>query len=171
VVDTRLAREPVHERQLGGAGVTEHDRDAFLLEDLEKRLLAGDVCHGAQMISSQASVTKDAIEGSGGVPYDRAAHVSRHLGELRTRRRRVDRLRDRRRLPEPVRLDHHTHGRMGAPLTLKWAVDPEQGQLRRVRGYIYSRYGEVAEPVRILAQALDSSGAVVGQRIAWVPGG
>ncbi len=55
--------------------------------------------------------------------------------------------------------------------TLEWAVDPEQGQLRRVRGYIYSRYGEVAEPVRILAQALDSSGAVVGQRIAWVPGG
>ena len=55
--------------------------------------------------------------------------------------------------------------------TLEWAVDPEQGQLRRVRGYIYSRYGEAAEPVRILAQALDSSGAVVGQRIAWVPGG
>ena len=47
--------------------------------------------------------------------------------------------------------------------TLEWAVDPEQGQLRRVRGYIYSRYGEVAEPVRILAQALDSSGAVVGR--------
>lgn len=55
--------------------------------------------------------------------------------------------------------------------TLDWAVDPEQGQSRRVRGYIYSKYGEIAEPVRILAQALDSSGAVVGQRIVWVPGG
>ena len=37
-----LAREPVHQRQLGGAGVAEHDVDAFLLQDLEEGLLAGE---------------------------------------------------------------------------------------------------------------------------------
>jgi hypothetical protein len=55
--------------------------------------------------------------------------------------------------------------------TIDWAVEPEQGQLRRVRGYVSSQDGESAEPVRVLAQALDSAGAVVGQRIVWVPGG
>jgi len=30
---------------------------------------------------------------------------------------------------------------------------------------------QAAEPLRLLAQALDASGAVVGQRIAWVPEG
>lgn len=55
--------------------------------------------------------------------------------------------------------------------TIDWTVEPEQGGGRRIRGYISSQYGEYAEPVRILAQALDSSGAVVGQRIVWVPGG
>jgi hypothetical protein len=55
--------------------------------------------------------------------------------------------------------------------TLDWAVEPEQGEVRRVRGYVTSRDGESAEPVRVLAQALDSAGAIVGQRIAWVPGG
>ena len=47
VADRGLSREAVHQRQLGRARVAEHDRHAFLLEDLEKRLLAGDVCHGA----------------------------------------------------------------------------------------------------------------------------
>jgi hypothetical protein len=55
--------------------------------------------------------------------------------------------------------------------TVDWAVEPEQGEFRRVRGYISSQDGESAEPVRVLAQALDSAGAVVGQRIVWVPGG
>src|SRR5207253_10564875 len=45
------------------------------------------------------------IEGPGG-----------QLGETRTHRRRVDGLRVGWRLPEPVRLDRHTDGRMGAPL-------------------------------------------------------
>ena len=31
-----------------------------------------------------------------------------------------------------------------------------------------NEYGEAAEPVRVLAQALDASDAVVGQKIAWV---
>src|SRR5438093_990968 len=40
VVDRGLAREPVHQRELGGPGVAEHHGDAFLLEELEERLLA-----------------------------------------------------------------------------------------------------------------------------------
>ena len=55
--------------------------------------------------------------------------------------------------------------------TIDWAVEPEQGQFRRVRGFVFNKDGEAAEPVRVLAQALDSAGAVVGQRIVWVPGG
>jgi len=41
VPDAGLAREPVHERQLGGARVAEHDGDAFGLENFQKCLLAG----------------------------------------------------------------------------------------------------------------------------------
>jgi hypothetical protein len=41
VADACLAREAVHERQLGRAGIAEHHLDAFLLEDLEEGLLAG----------------------------------------------------------------------------------------------------------------------------------
>ena len=55
--------------------------------------------------------------------------------------------------------------------TLDWTVEPEQGGTRRLRGYVYSQHGEFAERVRLLAQALDPSGEVVGQRIQWVPGG
>ncbi len=55
--------------------------------------------------------------------------------------------------------------------TLDWTVESEPGPSHRVRGYISSQHGESAEPVRILAQALDSSGAVVGQKIGWVLGG
>ena len=54
---------------------------------------------------------------------------------------------------------------------IDWTVEPEQGGVRRIRGYVSSQHGESAEPVRLLVQALDSSGAVVGQRIGWVTGG
>ena len=54
---------------------------------------------------------------------------------------------------------------------LEWSVDPEPDGNRRIRGYIASQYGERAEAVRVLGQALDASGAVVGPRIAYVPGG
>jgi hypothetical protein len=53
---------------------------------------------------------------------------------------------------------------------LDWTVEPEQGDARRLRGYVHNQHGEAAEQVRVLAQALDASGAVVGQRITWVPG-
>ena len=55
--------------------------------------------------------------------------------------------------------------------TIDWTVESDQGGARRVRGYVSSQHGEYAESLRLLAQAIDSSGAVVGQRIEWVPGG
>jgi hypothetical protein len=54
---------------------------------------------------------------------------------------------------------------------LDWQVKPEPGGTQRIQGYLTSRYGRSAEPVRVLVQALDGSGAGVGHRIAWVPGG
>ena len=47
VADPRLTRETVHQWQLGGAGVAEHHGHAFADEDLQERLLAGKVGHGA----------------------------------------------------------------------------------------------------------------------------
>jgi len=55
--------------------------------------------------------------------------------------------------------------------TIDWTVEPEQGGAHRVRGFVTGQHGEYAEPVRLLAQALDSSGAVVGHQIVWLPGG
>ncbi len=46
VADVALDRERVHQRQLGGAGIAEHDLDAFLLQDLEEGALSGDAGHG-----------------------------------------------------------------------------------------------------------------------------
>jgi len=55
--------------------------------------------------------------------------------------------------------------------TLEWAAGQGQNGAQRVTGYVYNRHGEFAISMRVLAQALDSSGAVVGLRIAFVPGG
>ena len=54
---------------------------------------------------------------------------------------------------------------------LEWSADPEQAGTRRLRGQITNHYGVFAEPISLLGQALDSSGNVVSQRIALVPGG
>jgi len=54
---------------------------------------------------------------------------------------------------------------------IEWTVDPESGGVRLVHGFVTSQHGEYAEPVRLLAQALDASGAVIGQQLVWVPGG
>lgn len=37
-------------------------------------------------------------------------------------------------------------------------------------GYVYNKYGSPMAHVQILGQALDASGNVVGQRLAWVHG-
>src|SRR5437899_8454676 len=54
---------------------------------------------------------------------------------------------------------------------LEWSVERERGGTSRITGYVTSQHGEGADAVRVLAQALDASGAVVGQQIAWVPRG
>lgn len=55
--------------------------------------------------------------------------------------------------------------------TLEWTAGQGKNDTRRVTGYIENRHGEFAMNVRVLAQALDPAGAVLGQRIAWVVGG
>ena len=54
--------------------------------------------------------------------------------------------------------------------TLEWTVESRPGGVT-LRGSVTSSHSARAEPMRLLAQALDASGAVVGQRIAWVVGG
>jgi hypothetical protein len=54
---------------------------------------------------------------------------------------------------------------------LSWEATPERdAQLRRLRGYVENTYGEAADQVQLLAQALDASGAVVGQKLQWLTG-
>jgi len=54
---------------------------------------------------------------------------------------------------------------------LDWSTDRQPGGDMRIRGYITNDWGAAAEPLRLLGQALDASGAVVGQQIVWVPEG
>jgi hypothetical protein len=54
---------------------------------------------------------------------------------------------------------------------IEWAAAEQGPNTRRVSGYVYNQHGETATQMRVLAQALDPSGAVVGQRIAYVLGG
>jgi hypothetical protein len=53
---------------------------------------------------------------------------------------------------------------------INWEVLPDRGDARRLAGYIENTYGEAAGRVQLLAQALGTSGEVVGQRLWWVPG-
>jgi len=52
---------------------------------------------------------------------------------------------------------------------LSWEASPEKsGDLVRLRGYIENTYGEAAARVQLLGQALDNTGALVGQKIVWL---
>ena len=52
---------------------------------------------------------------------------------------------------------------------LSWQATPEKaGDLVRLRGDVENLYGEAVARVQLLGQALDASGAVVGQRIVWL---
>ena len=51
---------------------------------------------------------------------------------------------------------------------VEWAVQSAGSD--RVAGYLYNTSGVPADHVQILAQALDASGGIVGQKIAWVTG-
>ncbi len=55
--------------------------------------------------------------------------------------------------------------------TIEWAAAEQGPNTRRVSGYVYNQHGETATQMRALAQALDTNGAVVGQRITYVLGG
>ena len=48
-------------------------------------------------------------------------------------------------------------------------TSPDRGDERRLHGYIESSLPEAANRVQLLAQALDASGNVVGQRVEWLP--
>ena len=54
---------------------------------------------------------------------------------------------------------------------IDWTATDQSPTTRTVSGYVYSQNGEFATQLRVLAQAVDSSGAVIGQRIGYVPGG
>ncbi len=55
--------------------------------------------------------------------------------------------------------------------TVEWAATEQGPTSRKVSGYVYNRNGEYAMNMRVLAQAVDGTGAVVGQRIGYVLGG
>jgi hypothetical protein len=55
--------------------------------------------------------------------------------------------------------------------SLEWSVEPTRHQTNRIAGYVINHDGENVDHMRVLAQAVDASGSVIGKRIAWVPGG
>ena len=54
--------------------------------------------------------------------------------------------------------------------SVEWKVTP-QGGAQLLFGRVSSHYGQYADPVWLLGQALDASENVVGQRVERVPGG
>jgi hypothetical protein len=54
--------------------------------------------------------------------------------------------------------------------TLTWTADPPRDGERRLRGYVENGLDEAVDKVQLLAQALDASGTVIGQRLQWVSG-
>ena len=55
--------------------------------------------------------------------------------------------------------------------SIDWTTTDQAPNARKVSGYVYNQNGEFATSLRVLAQAVDATGTVVGQRIAYVPGG
>jgi hypothetical protein len=55
--------------------------------------------------------------------------------------------------------------------SIDWTAVEQSQSSRKVSGYIYNNHGERATQLRVLALAIDPAGTVVGQRIAYVPGG
>jgi len=51
---------------------------------------------------------------------------------------------------------------------VSWTAEADRNGERRLRGHVDSALGEAANRVQLLAQALDASGNVVGQRVAWM---
>ena len=63
---------------------------------------------------------------------------------------------------------------LGAPLDsylrLEWEAGPTKGGSPTIRGYVYNSRGILAENVRFLAEAQDTSGQVVGKAVVYVNG-
>ncbi len=55
--------------------------------------------------------------------------------------------------------------------SVEWKVTPAPDGSRLVFGRVTSRYGQYAEPMMLLGQALDASENVVNQRVERLPGG
>ena len=55
--------------------------------------------------------------------------------------------------------------------SFEWAAADQSLSSRKISGYVYNHNGEYAISLRVLAQAVDSTGAVLGQRVAYVSGG
>jgi hypothetical protein len=55
--------------------------------------------------------------------------------------------------------------------SVEWKVTPVKDGSRLLFGRVTSRYGQYAEPMILLGQALDASENVVSQRVERVPGG
>jgi hypothetical protein len=53
---------------------------------------------------------------------------------------------------------------------INWEAVPESGGTVRLQGFIENTYGSAAARVQLLAQALDASGKVIGQKLQWLPG-
>jgi hypothetical protein len=53
---------------------------------------------------------------------------------------------------------------------IDWTAEPDRDGEHRLQGYVVSALGEPANRVQLLAQALDASGNVIGQRLYWLPG-
>ena len=54
---------------------------------------------------------------------------------------------------------------------LSWEAGPDKlSDQRRLSGYVENTYGEAANKVQLLGQALDNAGGLVGQRLWWVAG-
>jgi hypothetical protein len=52
---------------------------------------------------------------------------------------------------------------------INWKAEPDRDGERRLSGYVESALGEPVKQVQLLAQALDASGNVIGQRLQWMP--
>jgi hypothetical protein len=55
--------------------------------------------------------------------------------------------------------------------SFEWTATEQSQSSRKAAGYVYNKNGEYAINLRVLARAVDASGAVVAQRIVSVPGG
>jgi len=56
-------------------------------------------------------------------------------------------------------------------VAIQWQAQPEPDGTTLLYGRITNHYGAYALHFRVLGMAVDSSGKVIGQRIAWVHGG